>query len=318
MSKPVPRPLPSRRPHRLAPLLRWFDTSILSSDKGSGEAIDWLRVLPFFLMHVACLAVLWVGFSWTALWTGVALYALRMFAITGFYHRYFSHRAFRTSRALQFAFAVLGAASVQRGPLWWAAHHRHHHRHADTALDLHSPRRGFWHSHMGWFLSPSAFATNHEAVKDLQRFRELRWLDRFDILVPVLLAAALVLAGTVLARVAPALGTNGPQMLVWGFFISTVVLFHVTVTINSLAHRWGSRRFATNDDSRNNLLLALLTFGEGWHNNHHHFPGSARQGFRWWEVDLTYYVLRAMSWLGLVWDLKAMPASLRNARPQPR
>lgn len=317
MSNQAPRAPSSRRLHRFAPLLRWFDTSTAQSgEQPADDGIDWLRVLPFFLMHVACLAVAWVGFSWTAVLTGVALYALRMFAITGFYHRYFSHRAFRTSRTVQFAFAVLGAASVQRGPLWWAAHHRHHHRHADTVLDLHSPRRGFWHSHMGWFLSPRAFATNHEAIKDLQRFPELRWLDRFDMLVPVLLAAALFAVGSSLARVAPGLGTNGPQMLVWGFFISTVVLFHVTVTINSLAHRWGTRRFATNDDSRNNLLLALLTFGEGWHNNHHHFPGSARQGFRWWEVDLTYYGLRAMSWLGLVWDLKTMPISLRNARPQ--
>jgi stearoyl-CoA desaturase (delta-9 desaturase) len=295
-------------------LIRWFDNSD-ALPLGDPDRIDWLRVLPFIGLHLACLGVLWTGVSAAALWTAAALYALRMFAITGFYHRYFSHRAFRTSRLLQFGFALLGAASVQRGPLWWAAHHRHHHRHADTELDLHAPRHGFWRSHVGWFLTARNFATDHDAVRDLARFPELRWLDRYDIGVPVLLAAALTAFGIWLG---PDYGTSGAQMLVWGFFVSTVVLFHVTVTINSLAHRWGRRRFATSDDSRNNWLLALLTFGEGWHNNHHHYPGAVRQGFAWWEVDLTWYLLRAMAALGLVWDLKQMPASLRSARLEPR
>ena len=308
----------STRGYMLA-VSRWFDTAAHApATDEAADRIDWLRVLPFVALHLACLGVIWVGFSWFALWTAIALYALRMFAITGFYHRYFSHKAFNTSRPVQFAFAVLGAASVQRGPLWWAAHHRHHHRFADTDQDIHSPRQGFWRSHMGWFLTPRSFGTNHAAIKDLVRFPELRLLDRFDILVPVLLAVGLYGLGSWLAMSHPALGTNGPQLLIWGFFVSTIVLFHVTVTINSLAHRWGSRRFATNDDSRNNWLLALLTFGEGWHNNHHHFPGSARQGFKWWEYDITYYALRVMSWFGLVWDLKAMPLALRTARPQAR
>jgi stearoyl-CoA desaturase (delta-9 desaturase) len=257
--------------------------------------------------------VFFVGVSPAALWTAAALYARRMFAITGFYHRYFSHRAFRTSRLLQFAFALLGAASVQRGPLWWAAHHRHHHRHADTELDVHAPRHGFWRSHVGWFLTVRSFATDHAAVPDLGRYPELRWLDRYDIAVPVLLAAALTAFG---AWLGPEHATSGLQMLVWGFFVSTVLLFHATVTINSLAHRFGSRRYATRDDSRNNWLLALLTFGEGWHNNHHHFPGAVRQGVAWWELDLTWYGLRAMAALGLVWDLKAMPEAMRHARPE--
>ncbi|MFH1600177.1 MAG: acyl-CoA desaturase [Pseudomonadota bacterium] len=299
----------------LRALSLWFDTGAAPADDGRDpDRVDWLRVLPFVGLHLACLGVLWVGFSWFALWTAVALYALRMFAITGFYHRYFSHKAFRTSRPVQFFFALVGAASVQRGPLWWAAHHRHHHRHADTEQDVHSPRHGFLHSHMGWFLTRRSFATDFEAVRDLARFPELRLLDRFDILVPVLLAAGLFGLGSWLEAAHPGLGTNGPQLLVWGFFVSTVVLFHVTVTINSLAHRWGSRRFATRDDSRNNALLALLTFGEGWHNNHHHFPGSARQGFTWWELDLTYLGLRAMAVLGLVSDLRPVPQALRGVR----
>jgi stearoyl-CoA desaturase (delta-9 desaturase) len=309
----------SAMPRPIQAFLHWFDTSTGPTGLHTQpDRIDWLRVIPFIALHVACLAVIWVGFSWFALGVAVALYAVRMFAITGFYHRYFSHKAFNTSRPLQFVFAVLGAASVQRGPLWWAAHHRHHHRHADTDQDIHSPRHGFWRSHMGWFLTPRSFATDQSAIKDLARFPELRLLDRFDILVPVLLAGALYALGTWLGARYPALGTTGEQLLVWGFFVSTVVLFHVTVTINSLAHRWGTRRFATNDDSRNNWLLALLTFGEGWHNNHHHFPGSARQGFKWWELDITYYVLRLMSSLRLVWDLKSMPVSMRTARPQLR
>jgi stearoyl-CoA desaturase (delta-9 desaturase) len=204
---------------------------------------------------------------------------------------------------------LIGASSVQRGPLWWAAHHRNHHRHADTEQDVHSPKvHGFWWSHVGWFLTRSGFRTDWQRIRDLARFPELRLLDRFDTLVPVALAAVLFGIGALLERYAPQLGTSAGQMLVWGFFISTVALFHATVTINSLAHKFGKRRFETRDHSRNNLWLALLTFGEGWHNNHHFFPGSARQGFRWWEIDLTYYGLRLMAALRLVYDLKPVPA----------
>lgn len=304
-------PLPRRRTRLLRTLQRWFDTGVGADTAGDQRAagrIDWVRAVPFALLHVGCLGVIWVGVSWTAVIVALALYAVRMFAITAFYHRYFSHRTFQASRPVQFVFAVIGAASVQRGPLWWAAHHRHHHRHADQPQDPHSPREvGFWRSHMGWFLTREAFATDLTRIPDLARFPELRWLDRFDTLVPVMLAAALYGLGAVLERSAPALSTSGPQLLVWGFFISTVVLFHATVTINSLAHRFGRRRFETRDDSRNNLWLALLTFGEGWHNNHHFFPGTVRQGFRWWEIDLTWYGLRGMALLGLVRDLKPIP-----------
>jgi stearoyl-CoA desaturase (delta-9 desaturase) len=293
-------------------ILRWFDASAGDATAAPRDGIDWLRVVPFIGMHLACLGVIWVGFSWFALWVALALYAVRMFAITGFYHRYFAHRSFKTSRPAQFLFALLGAASVQRGPLWWAAHHRNHHRHSDTELDPHSPRHGFWRSHMGWFLTREGFRTDERAVRDLARYPELRLLDRFDILVPVLLAAGLFLLGSHLAEAAPELGTDGPQLLVWGFFISTVALFHATVTINSLAHRFGSRRFDTRDDSRNNWLLALITFGEGWHNNHHYYPGSARQGFRWWEIDLTWYLLQLLALFRIVWDLKPVPAGLRR------
>jgi stearoyl-CoA desaturase (delta-9 desaturase) len=295
---------------RRSTLWRWFDTQAHTQEDAShGDRIDWLRAIPFLGMHLACIAVLWVGVSPIAVIVALALYAVRMFAITGFYHRYFSHRTFRTSRALQFVAALIGASSVQRGPLWWAAHHRNHHRHADTVADPHSPtQHGFWWSHAGWFLTREGFRTDWSRIPDLAGYPELRWLDRYDTVVPVLLAAALFAVGEALERFAPGLGANGPQLLVWGFFISTVVLFHATVTINSLAHRFGRRRFDTRDDSRNNLWLALLTFGEGWHNNHHFFPGTARQGFRWWEIDLTWYGLRLLALFGLVRDLKPVPA----------
>ncbi|NIR30974.1 MAG: acyl-CoA desaturase [Gammaproteobacteria bacterium] len=296
---------------------RWFDSGAgTAADDGAAERrVDWVRNVPFMAMHAACLGVVWVGWSPVAMMTAGALYLLRMLAITGFYHRYFSHRAFRTSRPVQFAFAVLGASAAQRGPLWWAAHHRHHHAHADRPGDPHSPRRdGFLWSHMGWFMSPAYFATNLRRVPDLARFPELWLLDRFDGVVPVLLGAALFGAGEWLASAAPALETDGMQMLVWGFLVSTVAVYHATYTINSLAHRFGRRRYATRDDSRNNFALALLTLGEGWHNNHHHYPGAARQGFRRWEIDVTWYFLCLLRALGLIWDLRTAPAHVLNSR----
>jgi len=302
----------SKTPARSGASLRaWFDTAAA----GSGRGIDWARVAPFIGLHLACFAVFWTGWSPFAVAASAALYALRMFAITGFYHRYFSHRAFRAPRAVQFAFAVLGATAAQRGPLWWASHHRHHHAHADGERDAHSPHRhGFLWAHLGWFLARENFATRAELVSDLARYPELRFLDRYDTLVPALLAVALYAAGEWLAHAHPGLQTDGPMLLVWGFFISTIALYHATFTVNSLAHTFGWRRYASRDGSRNNLWLALLTFGEGWHNNHHHFPGSARQGFFWWEIDLTYYGLRLLAALGLVRDLRPVPAAMREAR----
>jgi stearoyl-CoA desaturase (delta-9 desaturase) len=305
-------------PPRVATALRrWVDSSALAMPAGVGEVrrIDWPRVLPYLLLHAGCLGALWVGTSPVAVGIAGALFVLRMFAVTAFYHRYFSHRAFRTSRAAQFAFALLAASAVQRGPLWWASHHRHHHAHSDRPDDSHSANvHGFLWSHLRWFLSRENFATRLNLVPDLARYPELRWLDRFDVVVPALLAAALYGLGAWLEQAAPALGTSGGQLVVWGFCISTVALHHATFTINSLAHWFGARRYATRDNSRNNLWLALLTFGEGWHNNHHHFPGAARQGFYWWEVDLSYYGLRLLAALGLIWDLRPVPRAVREAR----
>jgi stearoyl-CoA desaturase (delta-9 desaturase) len=206
---------------------------------------------------------------------------------------------------------------VQRGPIWWAAHHRHHHVHSDKPEDIHSPvQHGFLWSHMGWFMSSKYFVADLSRVKDLLKYPELRFLDRFDIAVPTLLGVGVFLVGVLLKHVAPELGTNGWQMLVWGFFISTVAVYHGTYTINSLSHVFGRQRYRTGDASRNNLWLALITLGEGWHNNHHHYPGSARQGFYWWEFDVTFYMLKLMAFLGLIWDLKTVPAAVREGGPK--
>jgi stearoyl-CoA desaturase (delta-9 desaturase) len=202
---------------------------------------------------------------------------------------------------------------VQRGPLWWSAHHRHHHSHSDRPDDTHSPaQEGFIWSHLGWFLSRANFPIRKERIPDLLKFPELRFLDRFDILVGLALATGLYLLGAILQQRVPELGVTGGQLLIWGFFISTVVLYHATFTINSLAHRFGKRRYATADESRNNVWLALPTFGEGWHNNHHHFPASARQGFYWWEVDITWYFLKLFESVGLIWNLRSVPKSRRE------
>lgn len=279
------------------------------------QETDPSRWIPYIVLHAGCVGLLWVGWSWTAVGIAALLYVLRMFAITGFYHRYFSHRAFRTTRVMQFVMAIWGNTAAQRGPIWWASQHRQHHKHSDEEPDAHSPvQHGFYWSHMGWLTARDNLAIHSRYVRDLLKYPELRFLDRFDILVPALLAVMLYAFGAFLQFAAPALETSGWQLVVWGFFISTVVLFHATCTINSLAHLIGSRRFETKDDSRNSLMLALITMGEGWHNNHHRYPAAARQGLYWWEIDITYYGLRLMEALGLVWGLQPAPAAA-FARP---
>ena len=256
---------------------------------------------PFILIHVACLAAIWSGITWQAVGLGVGLYGLRIFAIGAGYHRYFSHRAYATSRTFQFILAFLAQSSAQKSVLWWAAKHRHHHLHSDTPQDVHSPvQSGFLYSHVGWIFARQHDATDLTKVKDLIRYPELMWLHRFELVPPVLVAGACFLIG----------GWSG---LVVGFLWSTVLLYHATFCINSLAHVRGRKRYVTGDHSRNNWLLALFTMGEGWHNNHHAYQSSVRQGFKWWEIDPTYYGLKALSWIGVVWDLKQPPKQvLRN------
>jgi stearoyl-CoA desaturase (delta-9 desaturase) len=251
--------------------------------------------IPFILAHVACFAAIWTGVSVTDVALCAGLYAARMFGVTGGYHRYFSHKTYKTSRVMAFILGFLAQSSAQRGILWWAGTHRHHHRYSDGPEDVHSPvRRSFVYSHVGWIFSERYDQTDLTLVPDLAKYPELLWLERH----PYLPA---ILTGFVVWLLA---GWSG---LVVGFLWSTVMCWHATFAINSLAHVHGSRRYVTGDQSRNNWWLALLTMGEGWHNNHHHYQGSVRQGFRWYEIDLSYYVLRAMSAVGLVWDLRVPP-----------
>ncbi len=269
---------------------------------------DWIGSIPFLSVHAAALGVFFVSFSWWAVFLCVALIVVRTFGITGGYHRYFSHKAFKTSRAVQFGLAFLGNSSAQMGPLWWAAHHRHHHRSSDTAQDIHSPiQDGFFWSHMGWIISAKYMKTETHLIEDFARFPELRFLDRYHWFAPLCLAIAVFGLGHLCSIVWPSSQITSWQFLFWGFFLSTALLYHLTFSINSLMHLFGSRRFETADDSRNNPVLGVLTLGEGWHNNHHRYPQSARNGFYWWEFDPTYYVLKVMEKMKLVWSLQQVP-----------
>jgi stearoyl-CoA desaturase (Delta-9 desaturase) len=263
--------------------------------------MDVLSDVLFALMHASVLGVFLVPFSWKLVLFAGAAYVVRMAAITAGFHRYFAHRAFKTSRFTQAVIAVLGATAMQNGPLWWASVHRDHHKHSDQPLDPHSPvKRGFWYAHVGWIFDRSRRHDDRSNVADLARFPELRWIDKHH--------WALIVAWAFGCYAVAGMGG-----LVWGFVVSTLAVFHGTLLINSLAHVWGWRRYATTDDSRNNPLLALLTLGEGWHNNHHRYMSSARQGFFWWEIDVSYYLIRALAWLGIVWEVREPPKSLLDS-----
>lgn len=264
--------------------------------------INWLGSIPFFVMHALAVGGVFVlGWSWGGFGLAMGLYALRIFGVTGGYHRYFSHRSFKTGRVMQFLLAWLAQSSAQKGALWWAAHHRNHHKLSDQEGDLHSAKLdGFLWSHVGWILSQRHDDTDYDRIKDFAKYPELRWLNKYHLVPPTVLGVGLFLVG-------------GWWALYWGLFVSTVMCWHGTFTINSLTHLWGSRRYKTTDDSRNNVWLAILTSGEGWHNNHHHYQRAVNQGWYWWEIDTTFYVLWAMSKLGLVWDLHMVPKRIRDA-----
>jgi stearoyl-CoA desaturase (delta-9 desaturase) len=263
------------------------------------ERVNKRSSIPFVLLHFLPLLAFITGITWRAVAVCVAFYVVRMLAITGGYHRYFAHRTYRLRRFPQFVLAFFGASAAQKGPLWWAAHHRAHHKYSDTEKDIHSPKRGFWWSHVGWILCDKYNKTDTNAIKDFAKYPELVWLDKHDWVAPWTLGFVSYF-------------TAGWSGLLIGFFLSTVLLWHGTFTINSLAHVWGRRAYETTDTSRNNAVLAVITGGEGWHNNHHRYPWAARQGFRWWQVDVTYYVLRVLGWLGIVHDIRGVPVAVRD------
>ena len=256
-------------------------------------------------LHAACLLALVTGVTTRDLVLLATTFFVRMFGITGGYHRYFAHKTYRTSRAFQFALAFLGCSATQKGPLWWAGHHRGHHKYADRPGDTHSPREGFYYAHQGWIFDRRWDATPLDRIGDFAAYPELAWLNRYHVVPPALMALGCYLLG----------GFSG---LIWGFVISTVALWHTTYCVNSVCHVWGRRRYPTPDTSRNNWLMALLTLGEGWHNNHHHFCASTRQGFRWWEIDVTYYALRALQAIGLVWEIREPPLHVLERKVETR
>lgn len=267
------------------------------------------------LFHVGCLAILFVGTSAAAITTAVVLYLVRGFGVTAGFHRLLAHRSFQTSRPVQFLLALAGSLAMQGGPLWWVAHHRAHHRDTDTAGDIHSPGvHGFWQAHMGWMMSAEAFQEKGANARDLHRFPELKFLQRNYVALVLVQAALLFALGAALNALFPHWGTSGAQLLVWGLFVSTVALWHATFMVNSVCHVWGGRPNRTGDTSTNNGVVALFALGEGWHNNHHAFPFSARHGLRWWQFDLTWLLLRGMERIGLVAHLK-VPRTGAPANP---
>ncbi len=295
---------------------RYFspDYNLESDSINVKKGIDWFSTLPFIILHLGCFGVIWVGWSPFAVWFAVIFYLIRMFGITACYHRYFSHHAFKANRFFSFLMAALGASAVQKGPLWWAAIHRHHHMYADTEKDVHSPKmRGFWWSHIGWVMATENRRTRIEYLKDWLKFPELVFLDKFSGAIPFIVGYLVYLTGVLLSRYAPGLHTSGGQLLVWGFFISTVFCSHMTFSINSFDHMYGSRRYEMTNTSRNNWFFAILTLGEGWHNNHHHYATTAKAGFFWWEIDITYYILVFLSWFKIVTDLRPLPDDVRDS-----
>ncbi len=267
--------------------------------QSGAEAIQWATAIPFILVHLMGLWAIQTGVSVELIVLAIGSYYLRMLAITAGYHRYFSHRSYKTGRVFQFLLAVLAMTSAQKGVLWWAAHHRHHHKHSDQEQDRHSPvQRGFWYSHVGWLLTNEYDLTEFAIVKDLVKYPELRLLNRFHYVPPFLYALVIYMVW-------------GFPGLVWGFFISTTVLYHCTFFINSLTHIIGRVRYDSRDGSRNSFILAILCCGEGWHNNHHYYQSSVNQGWRWWEVDFSYYLLILLSWFRIVWDLRTPPEHIK-------
>lgn len=278
--------------------------------------------IGFLLIHLSPLLMIWTGATWFDFTVAISLYFIRMFFVTGAYHRYFAHTTYKTSRAFQFFLAFMAETSLQKGILHWGANHRIHHKHSDTPKDPHSKKiYGFWYSHVGWIIGPDYKKTRFDLIQEFAKFPELRWLNKNHLVPPLTLALFVYIFGGIYNTLSldeqltmQAVLTNGLSSLVVGFFLSTVVLYHGTFSINSLMHMFGKKRYESNDESKNNLILALITLGEGWHNNHHYYQSTVRQGFYWWEIDITYYILKVFSWLGLVWDLKPVPKYIRDSR----
>lgn len=285
---------------------------MIGSNKNELASDERISLYCSGFLLVNALGVLGI-FYWFFLWqetgspgyislvTALFLYVFRMFFVTAVRHRYFSHRSYEIpSRKVQFIFAFLCTLDIQQGVVWWASHHREHHSYSDTEKDVHSAfLRGIWWSHMGWLLCRKYQPTQRERVRDLEKFSELVWLGKRPqvYLAPTILGITCFLLGTYLGK---EYGTSGLDMLLVGFFSSTFFLYHGTFAINSFAHLFGTTRYETGEKSKNNFFLAIITLGEGWHNNHHHSQGREKQGEKWWEIDISHMILVVLSWFRLV------------------
>ena len=276
-----------------------------------------ISLTVFWLVQGSALLVVAVPFSWGLVGLWAASHFIRAVGLTLAFHRYFAHRAFRMNRVARFLWTLAGTSAMQKGPLWWAGHHVNHHRFADRQGDPHDPRtRGFFYAHIGWFcdVTNDSVPASNPVVRDFSSAPEIVWLDRYYFVPPLALAVALFLVG-------------GLRWLAWGFCLPTATLAHATFAINTVNHMFGTRRFETPDDSRNNLLTAIFAVGEGWHNNHHRYQRAARNGFYWWEFDPTWYIIRAMAAVGLAWNIQLVPeriykearvrSTTRSVRPRP-
>jgi stearoyl-CoA desaturase (delta-9 desaturase) len=273
--------------------------------------------VAFGLIHLLPLGALFTGATFFDWMVCIFLYVFRMFWITGGYHRYFAHKSYKTSRWFQFVIAFMAQTSAQKGALWWAAHHRHHHRHSDTPADPHSMKiYGFWYSHIGWIVGPDFKETDYKTIGDYAKYPELVWLNKHYLVPPTILALTVMALGGIVngGSILTMFSAAGFSTLFVGFFLSTVILYHGTFSINSIMHKFGNQRYESNDESRNSVWLALITLGEGWHNNHHYYEVASRQGFFWWEIDITYYTLRALSAVGLIWELKEVPKHIKHSK----
>jgi stearoyl-CoA desaturase (delta-9 desaturase) len=293
-------------------------------EKRQGPALK--SIMQFGFFHLMPLAAIYTGASAFDWWLCLGLYYFRMFWITGGYHRYFAHKTYKTSRVFQFIIAFFAETSVQKGVLWWAAHHRVHHKTSDTPADPHSMKLyGFWYSHMGWIASSQYKGTDFDSIQDYAKFPEIRWIDKHYVFPVVVMAIAVFITGGFVNSDSVSQGMavlgdgawslqGGLSSLLIGFVFSTAVLFHGTFSINSIMHKIGNKRYKSGDESRNSFILALVTLGEGWHNNHHYYMSSTRQGFYWWEIDITYYIIKLLSFVGIVWDVQEVPKHIKDSR----
>ena len=260
-----------------------------------------IQITVFWAIQAGALLVFAVPFRWAYIALWAASHFIRAIGLTLAFHRYFAHRSFQMNRIARFVWAFIGTAAMQKGPLWWAGHHINHHRYADRDGDPHSPAiSGFYYAHIGWFLHDSKYdrlESGNPVVRDFSKEPEIAWLERFYWAPPLSLAVALFLVG-------------GVPLVLWGFALPTMTLAHATFAINTVNHLWGARRFDTRDDSRNNPVTAFFAAGEGWHNNHHRYQRAARNGFYWWEFDVTWYVIRTMAAVGLAWNVQPVPARI--------